>query len=264
MKSAFLKSSSFWALGSRAYEVFHHLWGAIGAATCAIALLLCGGCQPPGKPTTAAIELKPEEVHDFAFLYQQNCAGCHGQDSKGNSALGLANPVYLAIADDDTIRRVTASGISGSLMPAFAKSSGGTLTDEQIDILVHEMRARWGKANEASGAPPYTAKQSGDSARGAKAFAVFCAGCHGPEGKGTAKGSSIVDDSFLALVSDQSLRTTVIAGRPDLGQPDWRNCAPGRPMKPQEVTDVVAWLVAQRKPNPGQPYASNQQFQTQN
>jgi hypothetical protein len=32
-------------------------------------------------------------------------------------------------------------------------------------------------------------------------------------------------------------------------------------MTPQEVTDVVAWLVAQRKPNPGQPYASNEPFQ---
>ena len=69
---------------------------------------LCASCQPPGKPTSADVELKPEEVHDFAVLYRQNCAGCHGQDGKGNTALGLANPVYLAIASDDTIRRVTA------------------------------------------------------------------------------------------------------------------------------------------------------------
>src|SRR6266850_5882987 len=100
----------------------------------AMALLLGAGCRPPGKPTTADIELKPEEVRDFAVLYQQNCAGCHGQDGKGNTALALANPVYLAIASDETIRRITTSGIRGSLMPAFAKSSGGTLTDEQIEI----------------------------------------------------------------------------------------------------------------------------------
>src|SRR6266403_3572698 len=103
-----------------------------------VALLFGAGCTPPGKPTTADIELKPEEVRDFATLYQQNCAGCHGQDGKGNTALALANPVYLAIASDDTIRRVTISGIRGSLMPAFAKSSGGMLTDEQIEILVRE------------------------------------------------------------------------------------------------------------------------------
>jgi mono/diheme cytochrome c family protein len=90
------------------------------------------------------------------------------------------------------------------------------------------------------------------------AYATFCAGCHGPEGKGTAKGSSIVDDSFLALVSDQNLRTLVIAGRPDLGHPDWRHYALDRAMTPQEVTDVVAWMVSQRKANPGRPYASNE------
>ena len=222
------------------------------------ALLLCIGCRPPGMPTEADIELKPDEVRDFAVLYRVNCAGCHGQDGKGNSALALANPVYLAIADDATIRRATSLGIRASLMPAFAKSAGGTLTDEQIDILVHAMRARWADTNATAGAtpPPYAATEPGNPTAGAAAFGVFCAGCHGPEGRGTAKGSSIVDDSFLGLVSDQSLRTTIIAGRPDLGQPDWRHCAPDRVMTPKEVTDVVAWIVAQRKPNPGQPYAS--------
>jgi len=224
------------------------------------ALSFCVGCRPPGKPTTADIELKPEEVRDFAALYQQNCVGCHGQDGKGNSALALANPVYLAIASDDVIRRATASGVRDSLMPAFARSSGGMLTDDQIEILVHEMRARW-KAKEALGAPPYAANEPGDPARGAAAYAAFCAGCHGPEGKGTKKGSSIIDDSFLALVTDQSLRTTVIAGRPDLGHPDWRNYVPDRPMTPQEVTDVVSWLVAHRKANAGQPYPGNEQAQ---
>ena len=88
-------------------------------------------------------------------------------------------------------------------------------------------------------------------------YARNCSGCHGTDGKGTPKGSSIVDGSFLALVSDQYLRTTIIAGRPELNHPDWRADVPGRPMQPQEVTDVVAWLAAQRKANPGQPYANN-------
>ena len=232
-------------------------------AVCFVALAFCAGCRPPGKPTAADVELKPEEVRDFAVLYGQNCAGCHGQDGKGNAALALANPVYLAIASDDTMRHATAFGVRGSLMPAFAKSSGGTLTDGQIEILVHEMRARWAKPNEVLGSspPPYVAEEPGNATRGADAYATFCAGCHGPDGKGTAKGSSIVDDSFLALVSDQNLRTTIIAGRPELDHPDWRGYVQGRAMTSQEITDVVAWLVAQRKANPGQPYASDEQFQ---
>jgi cytochrome c oxidase cbb3-type subunit III len=50
----------------------------------------------------------------------------------------------------------------------------------------------------------------------------------------------------LALASDQTLRTVIIAGRPDIGQPDWRNDLPGHPMSDQEVTDVVEWLSSQR------------------
>jgi mono/diheme cytochrome c family protein len=230
---------------------------------CAAALLPGVGCQPPGKPTSADIEPKPEEISDFSVLYRQNCAGCHGQDGKGNSALALANPVYLSIASDDTIRRVTASGIRGSLMPAFAKSAGGTLTDQQVDILVREMRTRWGGV-KVTGAPPYTAAEPGDPVRGAAAYETFCAGCHGPDGKGTKKGSSVVDDSFLALVTDQNLRTTIIAGRPDLGHPDWRNYVTNKPMSPRDVTDVVAWLAARRKANPGQPYPSDQLVRTKN
>ena len=52
--------------------------------------------------------------------------------------------------------------------------------------------------------------------------------------------------SFLKLVSDQMLRTSVIAGRPDLGMPDWRMRPRERAMTPQEISDVVAWLAAQR------------------
>jgi cytochrome c oxidase cbb3-type subunit III len=224
-----------------------------------VVLALAGGCQPPGRPTSADIELKPAQVHDFAAIYNLNCAGCHGPDGKGNAALGLANPVYLAIASDETIRHAIASGIHGSLMPAFARSAGGTLTDEQIEILVHEMRVRWAKPDETRGTrpPPYAGEEPGDAARGAGAYATFCAACHGPGGTGTAGGSSIVDGSFLALVSDQNLRTTIIAGRPNLGHPDWRHDAPGREMTSQEVTDVVAWLAAHRTATPGQPYAKS-------
>src|SRR5262245_6468702 len=178
------------------------------SGVCMLALLFSVSCRPPGKPTQADVELKPDEVRDFAVLYAQNCAGCHGKDGKGNSALGLANPVYLAIANDDTIRHATGSGIKDSQMPAFAKSAGGTLTDEQIEILVHEMRRRWANSDTIAGSTPpsYALTQAGNATAGAAAYATFCAGCHGVDGKGTAKGSSIVDDSFLTLVTDQNLR----------------------------------------------------------
>ena len=230
-------------------------------AGCALTLLACTGCNRlPGKPTSADVEIKPRNVRDFAVLYNENCAGCHGREGAGDCALALANPVYLAIASDDTLRRITGLGVPGTLMPPFAKSAGGMLTDEQINILADGIRARWARADALTGEtpPPYASNTVGDPKRGAGVYSTFCASCHGPDGKGTEKGGSIVDHSFLALVSDQSLRSTVIAGRPELGQPDWRNCEPGHPMTPAEVTDVVAWLGAHRISTPGQPYASDQ------
>jgi cytochrome c oxidase cbb3-type subunit 3/ubiquinol-cytochrome c reductase cytochrome c subunit len=56
-----------------------------------------------------------------------------------------------------------------------------------------------------------------------------------------------VDSSYLALVSDQHLRTVIITGVPAFGSPDWRGNVPGKPMSDGDVTDVVAWLAAHRQ-----------------
>ena len=219
------------------------------------------GCGPlPGKPTPADVDINPDKVADFAALFQENCAGCHGAEGKGNGALALANPVYLAIASDESIHHAAAQGVAGTQMPPFVQSAGGMLTDAQIDILVRGIRTNWAKANVLNGItpPPYSASAPGDPQRGAEVNAIFCAPCHGANGEGTARAGSIVDVSYLALVSDQGLRTTVIAGRPELGHPDWRNCVSNRVMTAEEITDVVAWLASHRSKTPGQPYASSQ------
>ena len=126
-------------------------------------------------------------------------------------------------------------------MPAFAQSAGGMLTDKQIDVIAAEIRSRWSRQGILDGADPpsYAAKSAGDVRRGEAAYRTYCESCHGAGGQGGPKGSAITNDSFLALVSDQGLRTIVIAGRPELGAPDWRGNVPGKPMSDQEVTDVV-------------------------
>jgi mono/diheme cytochrome c family protein len=192
--------------------------------------------------------IPPGKIVDFSYLYAENCAGCHGLDGKGGVAIGLGNPVYLAIADDHTIREITAKGVAGTAMPAFAQSSGGFLTDQQIDSIVSGMRSRWAKSDFLRDAhpPPYAAHAPGDAILGANVFEMYCSSCHGAGGRGGERASSIVDASYLTLVSDQSLRTTVIVGLPELGAPDWRGDVRGKPMSAEDVSDVVAWLAAQR------------------
>jgi len=233
-----------------------------------VALLatLASGCGTPhGQPNKGSEVLAPTEILEFRTLYAENCAGCHGADGRGGAAIALANPVYLAIADEAAIRKVIANGVPRTAMPAFAESAGGLLTDAQIDVLTKDIRSRWSKQGflDAAAAPSYALKSAGDAQRGEVAYKTYCESCHGPGGGGGRKASAITDDSFLALVSDQGLRTIVIAGRPELGAPDWRGNVPGKPMSDQEVTDVVAWLASRRVQNPGQPYSASNYTQHQ-
>jgi mono/diheme cytochrome c family protein len=216
-------------------------------------MLASAACGARIRPVVNSEALAPNKIMDFNFLYARNCAGCHGPDGKGGAAIGLGNPVYLAIADDATIRRVTAKGVPGTAMPAFAQESGGMLTDGQVDAIVGGIRTRWATRNALRDAnpPPYLAEGSGDSKRGESAYSAYCSSCHGTDGRGGERAKSIVDGSYLSLVSDQYLRTTVIAGRPEIGNPDWRGNVPGKPMAPDDVSNVVAWLVAQRPKDGG-------------
>jgi mono/diheme cytochrome c family protein len=221
------------------------------------------GCEAPGKPVRAEAS-RPDEVLDFPTLYTQNCAACHGKDGKGGATVPLANPVYLAVAGTDNIQRITAIGVAGTSMPPFAKSRGGTLSGRQIAVLTSGIVQTWGQVGVGQ-VTPYASTAPGYSANGLAAYTTFCARCHGANGTGMKGDSgvwtgSIVDPAYLALVSDQYLRSTVIAGLPDRSMPDWRSDFVGpdaRPMTDQEITDTVAWIASHRVAAPGQPYSQH-------
>jgi cytochrome c oxidase cbb3-type subunit 3/ubiquinol-cytochrome c reductase cytochrome c subunit len=228
----------------------------------------CLGCaDAPGRSASDSAVPRPEQVAGFDTLYKENCSGCHGQNGKNGPALPLANPVYLAIVSGATLHQVIAKGVAGTLMPAFQRSAGGTLTGQQIDELVAGILKVWSHpgATGTATTPAYSSGSKGDATQGQKAFAIFCARCHGVDGKGAKVQpgnpdfvpGSIVDPSYLSLVSNQSLRSSIIAGWPGQHMPDWRSDLPepgARAMTDQEITDVVAWLAAQRTAYPGQPY----------
>jgi cytochrome c oxidase cbb3-type subunit III len=201
-----------------------------------------------GKPAPGPEVPRPDSVLDPVVLYGQNCAGCHGADGRKGPAMDLSDPVYLAIVDDDTLRSTISKGRPGTAMSAFAQKEGGMLTDEQVSSIIHGIRERWDKPTALAGvtAPSYTAKETGNAQQGEAVYAAFCASCHGTGDKGGAKAGSVTNSAYLSLISDQGLRTLVIAGRPDFGAPDWRDNVPGHPMTDQQVSDVVAWLIAQR------------------
>ncbi|HEX4165921.1 MAG TPA: c-type cytochrome [Bryobacteraceae bacterium] len=205
----------------------------------AILLLSCG--HPPEH------YVLPDQVTDFSALYQANCSGCHGENGRNGAARPLDDPLYLALIGRERLREVVANGVPHTTMPPFSQNAGGTLTEQQISVLADEMQKRWAQKFVDTTLPPYAAKL-GDVTQGEAAFRKYCASCHGEDGNGSVgrSGGSAIDAAYLALVSDQSLRTTVIAGRSDQGIPNWRSYVPDRAMSSQEISDVVAWLAAHR------------------
>lgn len=234
-----------------------------------ISLLTSCNTRLPGQPTEAERWRAPTDVTNFNQLYAQNCAGCHGVGGRLGAACSLNDPLYLSFVTDDALHKVIAEGRAGTNMPAFSQQVGGSLTDQQIELLITGMRGQWSRPDDFKGVelPQYSvngiptgsspdsaivrdssvnSSQTGDAQRGAIAYQTYCAGCHGLNGAGGSAGS-IVDPYFLNMVSNQGLRTTVVVGRSDLSKPDWRSNVPGHPMSQREIDDVVAWVAMHRQ-----------------
>jgi mono/diheme cytochrome c family protein len=216
------------------------------ALVCALMSVFLVSCEPWGKP-------KPEpppsdQITDFKTLYGDNCAGCHGVDGKNGAGRPLNNPLYLAVIPRETLRQTIEQGRPGTAMPAWARSQGGPLTDRQVNALVDGMESNWAKAVNLHGAslPPYSAgSQTSDASRGKKLFLRNCYVCHaqgGPVGP-------VTSASYLELVSDQMLRTSIIVGRDDLGSvkmPDFRYLNAGHALSEQDLADLVGYLSSLR------------------
>ncbi len=224
---------------------------------CVLSLVGCRGV--PGKPLPGSEAKRPDQVLDFATLYQENCSACHGEHGRMGVAISLANPAYLSFAGAANLQRITASGVPGTLMPPFSRASGGMLTDQQIAVLTHGMIDLWGKPSPLASLSPiaYTATLQGVPTHGAKLFSLTCSQCHGADGTGSPAANkptgSLVDPTYIALISDQALRSLIVAGQPGQGMPGSDQVA-AQPLTNQDVTDIVAWLASHRSQIPGQPY----------
>lgn len=187
---------------------------------------------------------------DFHTLFEKNCQACHGAGGQNGPAMDLANPEFQALVDDNTLHSIISNGLNGTQMPAWSQDAGGMLTNKQIGAIIAGMRKDWAKPNAFGGAtaPPFEQPQGGDAKHGQQAYQAHCASCHQNGNR-----QQLTSPVYLSLVSDQALRSIIIAGRPDIGQPDWRHDAPngaaGQPLSAQDVTDIVAYLGSLRNPD---------------
>lgn len=235
-----------------------------------IFLVLLAGCDAnlPGKPNPEDRPIPPDRVLTFDALFSRQCAGCHGADGKLGPAPPLNDPLFRAIVPASALEKVLQEGRAETPMTAFAHKNGGTLTEAQIQVLIHEIKGtryriddesgpKWGPVEPAPAAvPPYLMPEKpGNAERGATLFVQACADCHGDNGSGvTIDGklrNKINDQAFLALISDQAIRRIIITGRPDLGMPTYaqkRGRSRGfQPLTSEEIADLGALLASWRK-----------------
>lgn len=213
-------------------------------------LIALSGCErAPGARAAQETTPRPDQVLDFTTLYNANCGACHGTSGHGGPAMELGNPEYQALVDDATLRKWISGGMPGTEMPAFAESAGGMLTDAQVNAIIAGMRKEWAKPNVFAGAtaPPYVQPAGGDAKHGEQAYQARCASCHQNPAR-----EQVTSAAYLSLISDQALRTVIVAGRTDIGQPDWRLAgvkSSSAPLSAQDVTDIVTYLGSLRNPS---------------
>jgi cytochrome c oxidase cbb3-type subunit III len=209
-----------------------------------LAALSTGCAHAPGYPGNPIA--RPNELSDFGALYSENCAACHGANGQNGPAIDLANPEYQALVDDATLRKWISRGMPGTEMPAFAQSAGGMLTVAQVDTLIAGMRKRWSRPDVLAGStlPPYAQTQDGDASSGEQSYRSRCAQCH------ASSPQQITSSDYLAVVGNQALRTIIIAGRPDIGQPDSNHLGSDEKtaLSNGDIDNIVAYLASLRNP----------------
>jgi len=185
-----------------------------------------------------------EFASDGATLYAAFCTGCHGQDGMGRRLPGLVsfpsitNPDFLALASDDFLRRTIEQGRPGRRMPGWLREGG--LRAEEIGAVVAQIRRLGGRAVEPVTRPARWV--SGDPAEGRQLFAAFCAGCHGPEGKG-GEGPALNNKVLLETATDTYLVETIRRGRRGTAMASFGEPSPVRPALTQSnIEAIVAYL----------------------
>lgn len=133
-------------------------------------------------------------------MFANNCAQCHGSDARG--AFGFPNLTdndWLFGGSPEAIKTTIINGRNGA-MPAWA----GVMGDQgSLDASAYVMTLSGRDANR------------GDVEAGAKSFAMFCASCHGADGKGNyAFGAPDLTDSvWLYGASQGQILQTIRNGR---------------------------------------------------
>ena len=156
--------------------------------------------QKYGATDLIALSQDPEAMGTASRLFANNCAACHGSDARGGPGFpNLTDGDWLYGGSPETIRESILKG-RGGLMPPL----GAALGEEGIAEVTQYVLSLSGRPSNPV-----------QAAAGQQKFAMLCAACHGPEGKGTpALGApNLTDNIWLYGGSADTIAQTIRDGR---------------------------------------------------
>jgi cytochrome c oxidase cbb3-type subunit 3 len=147
-------------------------------------------------------------------LFLQNCSQCHGSDARGTTGFpNLADNDWLYGGSPEAIKSSVLNGRIANGMMAWAPALGGEQGVKEVAAYVLSLSGREVNAEHA--------------AAGQAKFGM-CAGCHGPEGKGSlAMGvpmgaPNLTDNVWLYGGSQRAVEESIRNGRAGV-MPPWKD-----------------------------------------
>ena len=174
-------------------------------------------------------------------IYAKHCALCHGKNREGYAAdfapslrsHSLMATTQLPASSYNFLRHTIAYGRTGTAMAPYAKSQGGPLGEDDIDLLL-----KW--FHESSGVKKpiemSTKPIAGNAALGKTLYAKHCASCHGTKGEGISA-PALGNSLLLATASDAFLHYTISEGRDSTPMPSFKDS-----LSKMEINAITAFV----------------------
>jgi cytochrome c553 len=179
---------------------------------------------------------KKGELH-----FQVNCVSCHQQGGTGKMgfAPSIRNRDFLAIASDEFIFETVQNGRIGTAMVARPDLSPAVVAD--IIAYLRQLPIE----NPVSITIDTSKVAQGDAIAGRDKFGLFCASCHGEEGRGYVTGGpgpGIGLPGFLNAASDDYILQTVKFGRTGTAMKSFMGPEGVVNLEEQDVNDIIVYL----------------------
>lgn len=187
------------------------------------------------------VKLDSTSVKYASGIYAKYCALCHGKEREGYAAdfaPSLRSHSLMASTQSprssyNFLSYTVAYGRTGTAMAPYAKSQGGPLDRDDIDLLLQWLYELSGvkKPVEMSTKPV-----NGNAVLGKTLYAKNCASCHGAKGEGVSA-PALGNPMLLATASDAFLRYTISEGRDSTPMPSFKDS-----LSKVEINAITAYL----------------------